>query len=868
MKTPCKYHMALCCFLATTVSLNGADIVIDSISLTNRTKPTLTWRSITGNTYRIEFKNQLDDATWQSGEPEIQASGDITTWTDPATDLPTERFYRIRLLGETPSPSGSLQFTNPGPGGGSFLMSLTMDSENPERFFIGGDIEGPFLSENGGQTYRRISGNLAGTEKSAAVYAAQMFHIDPGQPDRVYMATWGGLYRTDDEGASWEYMDLDPDYPEGELQTASVAVSPFDSNIILAGTGDVESNADGTSAIYRSADGGENWQNVGGESLFANENTVVSEFWFHPEKQGLVFAATSEGVLKSSNDGVDWSFANTGLPTGIANAPEAHGIQGVSLDGATYLYIVLRTQEINRFTAGGIWRSLDEGTTWQDVTGDLPRVLEPDPDDPADIQRAYYYWRIAIDPKDPTNVYVGTQNGSGELNGESYIAAWEDMGVYATWNALEENTTEIEWEFLMYPEAFDDPGWLFFPWWNDLHISFLGIDPQNPNILYAGSDRVYKSVDEGRTWTQSYSKTLGPDTFQGGGGLELMEPFDIAIAPSQPDVWWVGYDDMGLFRTDDAGVTWVRMDDKQQSVNLGAMDCACGLLIDPDNPAIVYQARTEGENDQPNNWPNGFVFKTTDNGETWKQIGSEMLVDGRPYMIMLPGGTPETRTIFVAIYGKGIFVSHDSGDSWTPSDAGFGEYDRTHIWNLTFDPRQNDILYAGVADASLTDDPQAGVIYRSDDGGSTWAPLGGNAPSGQIIDMAVSADGVVYAASSNVFETLRQGEGTRLGGLYRSEDRGENWGRVLATARADYVDVVPSDPNIIIAGASTKFDSIAGFKAGVYVSRDGGQSFSQETNGLSMTRLWFVKTHPSDPDQIFVGTGGAGLFHGTGLKND
>ena len=137
-----------------------------------------------------------------------------------------------------------------------------------------------------------------------------------------------------------------------------------------------------------------------------------------------------------------------------------------------------------------------------------------------------------------------------------------------------------------------------------------------------------------------------------------------------------------------------------------------------------------------------------------------------------------------------------------------------------------------------------------------------------MIDMAVAADGVVYAASSHVFETLRQGEGTRLGGLYRSEDHGENWERILKTARADYVDVVPSNPDIVIAGVSTKFDTIAGFRAGIYMSRDGGHTFTHETNGMSMTRLWFIKTHPSNADQVFVGTGGAGLFHVTGLSGN
>ena len=236
--------------------------------------------------------------------------------------------------------------------------------------------------------------------------------------------------------------------------------------------------------------------------------------------------------------------------------------------------------------------------------------------------------------------------------------------------------------------------------------------------------------------------------------------------------------------------------------------------------------------------------------------------------MMLPGGNPDTRILFAPMYGKGLFASHDSGTTWAPSDNGFNDYDQAHIWTLAFDASNPDILYAGIADASLTDEPSPGGVYRSDDGGTTWIPLGDSAPSGQIIDLAVSPDGVLYAASSHVFETLRQGEGMSLGGLYRSENHGSSWERVLKTARADYVDVVATNPNIVIAGVSTKFDTTEGFKAGVYVSRDGGQTFAPEMKGLNMTRLWFVKTHPSDTDQVFVGTGGAGLFHGTGLTSE
>ena len=87
----------------------------------------------------------------------------------------------------------------------------------------------------------------------------------------------------------------------------------------------------------------------------------------------------------------------------------------------------------------------------------------------------------------------------------------------------------------------------------------------------------------------------------------------------------------------------------------------------------------------------------------------------------------------------------------------------------------------------------------------------------------------------------------------------------MDTKRVDYIDVAPDDARYIVAGASAKFDRIDGLQTGVFVSRDSGHTFKQENDGLSMTRLCFLKFHPSDKNQIFVGTGGADLFHGSGV---
>jgi len=363
------------------------------------------------------------------------------------------------------------------------------------------------------------------------------------------------------------------------------------------------------------------------------------------------------------------------------------------------------------------------------------------------------------------------------------------------------------------------------------------------------------------------TKQIAPGKWS-GNGLELMGSMSVAIDPNNSARWWLGYDDMGLWRTDDGGVSFSQLDLFQdydpanpvdpQNNNVIGSDAVSSIIVDPADGNTIYAGRNGGSLDADSNWAFGFAYKSTDAGATWIRMGSAQLSGGRPELLMLPGGTPASRTLFAAIYGKGLFRSADSGNTWVPSDSGISTVDRAHIWSLAYDPSNSHVLYSGIADATLLGGSQGG-IYKSVDGGVTWVKLGSvTAPVSQVLDLDVSTNGTVFAATTATFSFLEPGSGTGRGGLYRSADGGLSWILVLAQPRIEAVSVNPLDATQVIAAASSYWNFMAGNSPGIYRSRDGGLAFTKESDGLTHSRFWFAAYGPGG--RVFAGTAGGGLF--------
>jgi photosystem II stability/assembly factor-like uncharacterized protein len=323
-----------------------------------------------------------------------------------------------------------------------------------------------------------------------------------------------------------------------------------------------------------------------------------------------------------------------------------------------------------------------------------------------------------------------------------------------------------------------------------------------------------KADDEGRTRLpmevrKSVSfREIGPAI--SGGRV----PAVVGVA-SNPDLYYIGAADGGVFRTNDGGITWKALFQHESVMAIGA------LAVDPMNPNIAW-AGTGEANVRNTVSPGNGIYKSTDGGGHWKRVG----LDGTYQISHIVIDPHHPNTVLVAAMGnpwadsaeRGVYRTTDGGATWQkvlyigPSVG---------IADLVMDPQNPQVLYAAAYRFRRQPWTYSGggpedAIYKSFDQGQTWKRLSGHG----LPEKPVARIGLAIAPSSpsTVYATMGSTEGV----LWRSDDAGEHWSLVSkdeeVNVRPFYfsrIEVDPRNPDHIFALSNNLLES-----------KDGGKNFS------------------------------------------
>ena len=355
-------------------------------------------------------------------------------------------------------------------------------------------------------------------------------------------------------------------------------------------------------------------------------------------------------------------------------------------------------------------------------------------------------------------------------------------------------------------------------------------------LLLSGS-AVLAQLPE-NTYQDLHWRMIGP--FRGGRTRAA------SGVPSQPNVFYVGQVNGGVWKSNDYGRTWNPIFDHESTQSIGA------IAVAPSDPNVVYVASGEGLHRPDLSVGNG-IYKSTDAGKTWTHMPG--LEDGQQIPALAVDPRNPNR-LFAAVLGhpygpsqeRGIYRSTDGAETW---QRVISKDENTGGSDVEIDPSNPEVVYASlweVREGPWEDgnkfDGTGGGLFRSTDGGSTWKPLKNGLPA----DLSQIYVAIAPSDPRRVYASLATASGKL--GLYRSDDAGENWAKITDDPRPagrigggdlSIPRVDPKNPDLVYVASTVTMRS-----------EDGGKTWSGfrgAPGGDDYQNLWI---NPNDGDIILL----------------
>ncbi|MBI3950140.1 MAG: hypothetical protein HY314_06770 [Acidobacteria bacterium] len=655
--------------------------------------------------------------------------------------------------------------------------------------------------------------------------------IDPVNPDIMYAAgVAGGVWKTTDGGGLWAPLaDL-----MANLAVSSMAMSPADSNIIYAGTGEGYFNGGSVrgAGVFKTGDGGANWTRL--ESTNNSNFYFVNDLVVSPNDPQRIYAATRSGVWRSSDGGATWTQAlNTGVRGGCLDL-------AIRTDQATdYLFASCGT-----FEQATVYRN-----TEAEANGGWIAVLS---------ESGMGRTALAIAPSDQTVIYAvasSIQSGTYRYGLYAVFRSWSG-GDPETWTAQVRNTDSNKLNtvllsnsvFALYEECGFGSSEFYNQGWYDLAVA---VDPVDPDRVWVGGIDLFRSDDGGINWgiaSHWWASEFNPRYVHADQHVIVFHP---QYNGTTNRIMFVG-NDGGIFRTDNARAA--------VATELTAPCSTASGSVFWENLNNSYGV-TQFYHGAP--FPDGLTYfgGTQDNGtllgtdQSGRNGWTEIMGGDGGYVAVDP---TNTNILYVEFQGGAIHKSLNGGLSFSSATTGIKDDGLLFITPFTMDPSDPQRLWTG-----------GRFLWRTTDGAASWAQASARvacravsalavAPTNPDILLAGTSDGFILrtdiglsSTSTTVWSSVQPREGfvssiaidagnpsivyatySTFGGthVWRSTDGGATWAGIDGFGDT----AIPDIPvHTIVIDPTDPARLYVGIDLGVFVSIDGGATWAVENTGFA-----------------------------------